>query len=103
MFHNLLSGKVSEIANLYDHYSGLFEEAEQGIGNLLLDKIGGPDNVAGLFEFGDYDLAGWISDYIDDEAGLITRSAGTSPDVTRAACHCGLLPAHGRQQHPERR
>ena len=69
MFHNLLSGKVSEIANLYDHYSGLFEEAEQGIGNLLLDKIGGPDNVAGLFEFGDYDLAGWISDYIDDEAG----------------------------------
>ena len=25
MFHNLLSGKVSEIANLYDHYSGLFE------------------------------------------------------------------------------
>ena len=32
-----------------------FEEAEQGIGNLLLDKIGGPDNVAGLFEFGDYD------------------------------------------------
>ena len=28
-----------------------------------------PDNVAGLFEFGDYDLAGWISDYIDDEAG----------------------------------
>ena len=41
MFHNLLSGKVSEIANLYDHYSGLFEEAEQGIGNLLLDKIGG--------------------------------------------------------------
>lgn len=69
MFHNLLSGKVSEIANLYDHYSGLFEEAEQGIGNLLLDKIGGPDNVAGLFEFGDYDLAGWTSDYIDDEAG----------------------------------
>ena len=25
--------------------------------------------MAGLFEFGDYDLAGWISDYIDDEAG----------------------------------
>ena len=49
MFHNLLSGKVSEIAILYDHYSGLFEEAEQGIGNLLLDKIGGPDNVACLF------------------------------------------------------
>lgn len=69
MFHDLFSGKVGEIANLYDHYAGLFEEAEQGIGNLLLDKIGGADNVAGLFGFGEYDLAGWISDYMKEENG----------------------------------
>lgn len=69
MFHDLLGGKVSEIANLYDHYAGLFEEAEQGVGAMLLDKIGGTDNVAGLFEFGDYDLAGWLSDYMSEENG----------------------------------
>ena len=69
MFHNLLDGKVGEIANLYDHYSGIFEEAEQGIGNLLIEKIGGTDNVAGLFEFGDYNLAGWLSDYMNEASG----------------------------------
>lgn len=69
IFHNLFDGKVGEIVHLYDHYAGLFEETEQGIGRMLLDKIGGTDNVAALFEFGSYDLAGWMSDYMSEEKG----------------------------------
>ena len=41
MFHELLNGKVSEIAALYDHYADIYEQAERGIGNMLLDRIGG--------------------------------------------------------------
>ena len=68
-FHDLINGKLGAIATLYDHYGSLPEQAENGIGNLLLDKIGGKENVAGLFGFGDYDLAGWMSDYLSENAG----------------------------------
>lgn len=68
-FHELLNGKVGEVANLYKHYSGLFERAERDAGGLLLDMVGGEENVAGLFEIGNYDLASWMTDYMDDAAG----------------------------------
>ena len=68
-FHDLINGKLGAIATLYDHYGSLLEQAENGIGNLLLDQIGGKENVAGLFGFGDYDLAGWMSDYLSENAG----------------------------------
>ena len=68
-FHELIGGKVDEIVNLYDHYGGLLEQAEHGVGDLLLDMVGGKDNVAGLFEFGNYDLTGWMTDYLDETAG----------------------------------
>ena len=64
-----MSGKLGAVATLYDHYGSLLEQAENGIGAMLLDKIGGEENVAGLFGFGDYDLAGWISDYMSETAG----------------------------------
>ena len=68
-FHNLVNGKVEEIFNLYDHYSGLYEAAEQDAGKLLIEMVGGSDNVAGLFDFGNYDLTSWITDYMDESAG----------------------------------
>ena len=68
-FHNLVNGKVEEIFNLYDHYSGLYEAAEQDAGKLLIEMVGGTDNVAGLFDFGNYDLTSWITDYMDESAG----------------------------------
>ena len=67
-FHNLMSGKVEEIFNLYDHYSGLMERAEQDMGGLLIDMVGGPDNVAGFFDISNYNLTQWISDYLDKTA-----------------------------------
>ena len=68
-FHDLLNGKVEEIFHLYDHYSGLYEAAEQDVGRLLIDMVGGPENVAGLFQFSNYDLTSWITDYMDETAG----------------------------------
>lgn len=68
-FHDLIGGKISEIGNLYDHYGDLFEQAENGVGNLLLDMVGGADNVARLFDFGNYDLTSWMTDYLDEGMG----------------------------------
>lgn len=68
-FHDLIGGKISEIGNLYDHYGDLFEQAENGVGGLLLDMVGGADNVAGLFDFGNYDLTSWVTDYLDEGMG----------------------------------
>ena len=68
-FHELMGGKVSKVIDLYDHYGDLFAQAESDIGGLLLDMVGGEDNVAGLFEAGDYDLTSWITDYMDETAG----------------------------------
>lgn len=68
-FHNLLGGRVEEIGNLYDHYGALFEQAEHGIGNLLISMVGGEENVAGLFDFSNYDLTSWMTDYLDEAMG----------------------------------
>ena len=68
-FHDLIGGKISEIGNLYDHYGDLFERAENGVEGLLLDMVGGADNVARLFNFGNYDLTSWMTDYLDEGMG----------------------------------
>ena len=68
-FHDLMNGKVSEIDNLYEHYGALFEQAEHGVGDLLLDMVGGADSVAGLFDFSNYDLTAWMTDYPDEAMG----------------------------------
>lgn len=68
-FHDLMNGKVSEIDNLYEHYGALFEQAEHGVGDLLLDMVGGTDSVAGLFDFSNYDLTAWMTDYPDEAMG----------------------------------
>ena len=68
-FHDLLGGKANEIGNLYEHYGSLFEQAEHDISGLLIDMVGGPDNVAGLFNFSDYNLTAWMTDYLDEAMG----------------------------------
>ena len=68
-FHDLMSGKVDEIFNLYDHYGALFEQAEHNLGGLIIDMVGGEDNVAGLFDLSEYNLTSWMTDYLDEVAG----------------------------------
>ena len=68
-FHDLMDGKVDEIFNLYDHYGTLFEQAEHNLGGLIIDMVGGEDNVAGLFDLSEYNLTAWMTDYMDEVAG----------------------------------
>lgn len=68
-FNDLFNGKISAIADLYDHYSGLFEQMENGIGSTLLSMVGGEENVAALFNFSNYNLTAWMTDYLDEAAG----------------------------------
>ena len=35
----------------------------------LIDMVGGPDNVAGLFNFSNYNLTAWMTDYLDEAMG----------------------------------
>lgn len=68
-FHDLLGGKIGEVAGLYGHYGSLFEQVGNDRGRLLVDMVGGPDNVANLFDISNYNLTSWISDYLDETAG----------------------------------
>src|SRR5699024_8151995 len=65
-FHELMSGKVSKVIDIYEHYSSLFEQLENNAGQAILNIVGSPDNVAGLFKFSDYNLTSWITDYLDE-------------------------------------
>lgn len=68
-FHELMNGKVSKVIDIYEHYSGLFEQLENNTGQTILGIVGGEENVAGLFKFSDYNLTSWITDYLDETAG----------------------------------
>lgn len=68
-FHELMNGKVSRIIDIYEHYSDLFGQLEDNAGQTILRITGGPDNVAALFNFSDYNLTSWISDYLYETSG----------------------------------
>ena len=68
-FHELFSGKVSKIGDLYSHYNALFESLDKNIGNTLLGMIGGKDGVAKLFNISDYNMTSWMTDYLDETQG----------------------------------
>lgn len=68
-FNELFNGKVGRIIDIYDNYHHLYEQAEGGISNTLLDLLGGEDNVAGLFDISDYNITSWMTDYLSEAQG----------------------------------
>ena len=84
-FHDLLNGKISDIARVAGNAYDLYGQMEQSIGNTLLSMVGGPEGVAGLFQTDNYNLTSWISDYLHEAAGqyytqrwyIYRRDAGT--------------------------
>lgn len=84
-FHELLNGKISDIAQVAGNAYGLYGQMEQSLGNTLLSMVGGPEGVAGLFRIDNYNLTSWISDYLKEAAGqyytqrwyIYRRDAGT--------------------------
>lgn len=68
-FHEVFKGKVGKLVDIYDNYKDLYEQADKSVGNTLLNLIGGKDNVAGLFNISDYNLTGWMTDYLEQTNG----------------------------------
>lgn len=68
-FHDLINGKLGAAVNIVDNYSTLFEQLDKSVGNTLLGMVGGKDNVAGLFNFANYNLTSWMTDYLSETAG----------------------------------
>ena len=68
-FNDLFNGRISAVAELYDHYNGLFEQAENGIGSTLLNMVGSEENVAALFNLSHYNMTAWMTDFPDQSAG----------------------------------
>ena len=68
-FHDLINGKLGAAVNIVDNYSTLFEQLDKSVGNTLLGMVGGKDNVDGLFNFANYNLTSWMTDYLSEKAG----------------------------------
>lgn len=68
-FNDLFSGKIGTVADLYNHYSSLFEQVENGVGGTLLSMVGGEENVAALFNFSNYNMTSWMTDFLDQSSG----------------------------------
>ena len=68
-FHDLINGKLGVAVNIVDNYSTLFEQLDKSVGNTLLGMVGGKDNVDGLFNFANYNLTSWMTDYLSEKAG----------------------------------
>lgn len=68
-FNDLFSGRIGVVADLYNHYSGLFEQAENGIGSTLVGMVGGRENVAALFNPSNYNMTSWMTDFLDRSSG----------------------------------
>ncbi len=68
-FSSLFSGKLSAAINIVDNYSNLWNSFDSNIGTTLLNMVGGRDNVAGLFQLSEYNLTGWMTDYLNETTG----------------------------------
>ena len=68
-FNDLFNGKISAVADLYNHYNGLFEQVENGIGSTLMSMVGGEENVSALFNFSNYNMTSWMTDFLDQSSG----------------------------------
>lgn len=68
-FHEVFSGKVGKLIDIYDNYHGLYEQLDKSVGNTILGLVGGEGNVANLFDLSNYNLTSWMTDYLDETSG----------------------------------
>ena len=68
-FHDLLQGNVTAIAHAVEGSYDLYHSLDRSVGSTLLSLVGGPENVAGLFQLDNYNLTAWMTDYLDEAMG----------------------------------
>lgn len=72
-FNDLFNGKIGAAITIVDNYSALFESFENGVGNAILDLVGGQDAVSKLFDVSNYNMTVWVDDYARETIGQYYR------------------------------
>ncbi len=68
-FNYVIQGKLPAIINTAKSAYDFIESMDDGVGNALLQLVGGEDGVANLFDLSNYNLTEWQSLYGDDGMG----------------------------------
>lgn len=68
-FDDIIQGKLPAIINATQSTCNFVESLDNGVGQALLNLIGGEDAVANLFELSNYNLTEWQSLFTDDGMG----------------------------------
>lgn len=68
-FDALFKGQLLKVVDIMDHYEFIYRSLDASVGNTLLGLVGGPENVAQLFNLSNYNMAAWMTDYANEEPG----------------------------------
>ena len=68
-FNGSFVAKARDAINIADNSYQLYKQLERNAGGTILGLVGGPDNVANLFQASNYNLSSWITDYGQEGMG----------------------------------
>lgn len=68
-FNDVVSGKVSSIVNTVESSYAFYKSLDTNMKGTLLGLIGGPENVAQLFNIDNYNMTSWMTDYLRETMG----------------------------------
>lgn len=68
-FDDLIQGNVRAIADAVENSYSLYGALDKSLGQTLLGMLGGTGNVAGLFNFDNYNMTSWMTDYLRETMG----------------------------------
>ena len=68
-FDDIIQGKLPAIINTVESAGSFIESLDDGVGEALLQLVGGEDGVSNLFELSSYNLTDWQSFFTDDGMG----------------------------------
>lgn len=68
-FDGIMQGNITAIARTVENSYHLYQSLEHSAGNTLMAMIGGPENVAQLFNLDNYNITSWMTDYVRETMG----------------------------------
>lgn len=66
-FDALFKGQLLKVVEIMEHYETIYRSLDASVGNSLLGLVGGPENVAQLFNLSNYNMTSWLTDYAGSE------------------------------------
>lgn len=68
-FNGTLDSKIGAAITVAGNAYDLYKNLDSNLGNTLLGMVGGKDGVANLFEFSNYNMTSWATDYASEAMG----------------------------------